>query len=180
MAKNFGQTGRHYRYEPTDKKGKGALEFWAENGMICMLDERLPTGHPDHFLVLTIREFLVNLRGINMSIERCAYATGRTSMALNSAKPGGAAAEEREELHRLVANGIACAKEAKNHGDPTNPRHMADMMKARRRTMVQSGVPSREVKDGAVSADIAPEAAVLPPLILPGIDHQKPKKKLIV
>ena len=164
MGKIYGKSGSHYRYEPTDKRGKGALEFWAENGMICLIDERAPSGDADHFTVLTVREFLMNVRAINFEIERCANSAGRASMAAGGGSPGGAAAEEREALHKLVADAIECAKQARNQGDPVNPRHAADMMMARRKSMLLAGVPQQRIRDGAVSQDIAPESAKLPPL----------------
>lgn len=167
MKNKFGQTGRHYHYEPTDKKGQGALEFWAENGLICLIDERYPEADDRHFNVLTIREFLVNLQGINASIERCASAVARTTMAAGGPSPGGAAAEEREALHRLVANGISCAREAQTMGDPANPKHLRDMIKARRKQMLLAGVPDQmahRAAGRAISQSIAPEAKKLPPL----------------
>jgi hypothetical protein len=181
MTKSYGKSGRHYRYEPTDKKGQGALEFWAENGMICMLDERIPPRDPDHFVVLTVREFLVNLRAINASIQRCANAVARVALS-RGVNPGGAATEEREALQKLVEDGIAAAKEAQRMGDPLNPRHAADMIKERRKSMLHAGVSTQTagMGAGAVSQDIAPEARELPPLILPGQDTPKSDKKLII
>jgi hypothetical protein len=175
VGKSYGRSGRHYRYEPTDKRGKGALEFWAENGMVCCLDERYPERDPEHFVVLTRREFLTNLGAINASIERCAHATGKASLAQGGPSPGGAAAEEREALHRLVADGIACAREAKAMGDPFNPRHMAQMIQERRKHMLLAGPAA-----GAITQDRAPEASKLPPLALPGVTHRGPRRVILI
>ena len=100
VGKSYGRSGRHYRYEPTDKRGKGALEFWAENGMVCCLDERYPERDPEHFVVLTRREFLTNLGAINASIERCAHATGKACDAIG--RGAKAAAEEVGEFGKRV------------------------------------------------------------------------------
>ncbi len=128
-------TGRRYRYEPPSLRGKGALEFWAENGMIMITDERFPVDDDRSFDCLTVREFLQNLWGLNLSVPRIANQH-HTAAASGAGTAGGSSAEERDAIQRFVTEGIACAKEAQAQGCPDNPKHLEQMARQRRRSMI--------------------------------------------
>lgn len=132
------QQGPHYRYEPPSRRGMGALEFWAENGMVIMVDERFPFDDEKSLEVLTVREFLQNMYGINMSIGRIANHNSSTDAA-GHINAGGSAMEEREALHRLVEAGITCVKLAKSQGRPDDPQHLAQISRERRKHYVLGG-----------------------------------------
>lgn len=161
---------RHFRYEPPSRRGQGALEFWAENGLVMIVDERYPVDNPASLEVLTVREWLENIRGINASIPRLSERiAAKVSVNMAGGSAGGSVAEERESLHKLVENGCIVAKEAQRQGRPDDPRHVAQMARDRRRSMVQAGAGGAR-STGAISAAVAPEGQKLGKLWFPGRD----------
>jgi hypothetical protein len=171
------KTGRHYFYKPPG--ANEPLEFWAQNGMICIVDQRVPSNHRDSYDVLTIREFLLNIKMINASIGRCADHAAKVAIRMGRfSTAGGSAAEERASMHKLVSNAISCGKEAQDQGSPDNPRHVEQMLRQRRNHMLYAGSSTSYAGNGsgAKSATFAPEGLLLPPLA----ETTKPKKQLIV
>ena len=106
---HLSKPGRHYRYEPPSRRKQGAIEFWAEGGMVCFVDERFEAYDDKHFEILTVREFLQNFRSLNASIPLVDYNT-RVSTAAEGGNSTAVAAEERDCLQRMVSDGIDCAK----------------------------------------------------------------------
>lgn len=139
--------GRHYRFRK--------LDFWAERGLINIVDERFPPSHDKAFTVVPVREFLYRLQGINDMIKRW----------------GKQWPDEREELTQMVEDGVQCCREAKAQGRPDDPRAVADILKQRRRFMLYAGTGNTE-PIGALPSAIAPENVNLPPI--PTADPNKP------
>lgn len=133
---------RHYRY--------GNLEFWAEAGMICIQDERLPPSHDQAFKTEMVREFLYRIRAINLGATIEKYP------------------DERERDLTFVENGIAVVSAAKKQGRPDDPKVVAQMIRDRRSHMVSGNGSARAA--GAIAASVAPENADLPPIPSPRLD----------
>lgn len=144
--------GRRYRYRK--------LEFWAERGLINIVDERFPPSHPKAFTVTTVRDFLLRLQHFNGELKRW----------------GKKWPDEREELVKLIEDGIECCKDAKNQGRPDDPKAVADILKQRHRFMLYAGTGNTE-PGGALPSECAPESAVLPPI--PQADPNKPITPLV-
>jgi hypothetical protein len=130
--------GNHYRFRK--------LEFWADTGLINIIDERFEPDDDRSHLVITVRQFLLNVKGMNDAIN---FVPSKY-------------ADEREEMHRFVGNAVACCKEAKNQGRPDDPRAMADILKARRRHY-SMGVGQSTILH-TTAAEGTPEGALLPPI----------------
>jgi hypothetical protein len=170
---------RHFFYKPIGSKEP--LEFWAQNGMICIVDQRFPPSHEKAYIVLTTKEFLVNVRGINRAAVRVSHGV-RVSLG-NNAHAAGAALEERAKLDRFVQEAMFTVREAWKQGCPDNPKHLEQMLRERRKSMLHAGASSAHAGDGsgAKSASYAPEGAKLPPLLLPGGPKpQMPKRSIII
>jgi hypothetical protein len=170
--------GKHYFYKPPGSREP--LEFWAQNGMVCIIDQRFPPTHDKAYIVLTTKEFLQNIRGINRAANRIAH---QVKVALNSGLGAGVVqAEERRKVDKLVEESMACVREAWKQGSPDNPRHIEQMLRERRKSMLYAGATESQAGNGsgAKSQDIAPEAALLPPLILPGSPKARMPKRAII
>lgn len=102
---------KKYRWQPPASDMGGALVFWAEEGMICILDERYPPEDPRHLTVLSRRQWLKHLQALSAQIKREEYA------------------DERESLLQLIENGVACAREAKRQGDLSDPKDVDYMVR---------------------------------------------------
>jgi len=145
--------GKHYRFRK--------LEFWAESGMVNLVDERFPPSHPGSFKVIMVREWLERLDTLNKELHRWnKYA------------------DERNEMSNFIDNGIACAKEARSQGRPDDPKAAADILKSRRKTHFIGTGQSTILHTS--SAESVPEGLLLPPM--PGIpeDRTEQKSKLII
>ncbi len=141
------------------------LNFWAEAGMVCIEDERF---HPDHrkaFQTIAVRDWLHRLNAMSEELKKRPFKY----------------ADEREEYIKMLDNGVQVAKDAKAQGRFDDPKAVADMLKERRKHILFSNLPTGMKADGgillngAVSADVAPENAVLPPI--PKAPPNKPIKK---
>lgn len=136
--------GRRYQFKK--------LTFWAERGLINIVDERFPPSHPQAFVVITVGQFLPQIAAINHEIKRWEKWPA-----------------ERDEHQTMVENAVKCVKEAKTQGRPDDPKALADMLKARRKNMLYAG---KSTGAGAMAADYAPESVVLPPV--PNAPENKP------
>lgn len=134
------RAGKRYRFRE--------IEFWAERGLIQFVDERFPPEDSRSHDVLTVREFLLNIRSINAALGRIRHAG------------------ERIEHEQLVENGIRCAKEAQNQGRPDNPEHVRQILRDRRRAWVLGGGKGKygTTELHTTSADGTPEGLLLPPM----------------
>lgn len=148
-----------------DKAGKRytfrKLQFWAESGMVNLIDERLPPSHIGSFKVIMVRDWLERLDTLNKELHRWnKYA------------------DERNEMSNFIDNGIACAKEARSQGRPDDSKAVADILKSRRKTHFIGTGQSTVLHTS--SADSVPEGLLLPPM--PGIheDQTEQKLKLII
>jgi len=130
--------GRRYRYRK--------LEFWAERGLINIIDERFPPSHDKAFTVVTVRDFLLRLNHLNKEVKRW----------------GKKWPDERDELVKMIENGVECCQKAKAQGRPDDPRAVADMLRHRHRFMLYAGTSADPT--GALSASEAPESVLLPPM----------------
>lgn len=89
------QPGRRYRFRH--------LEFWAERGLVHLFDFRGNPYQPEYKEV-SVREMLQRARAINRQAARIQWV------------------DERIEHERLVADVIACCKEAQRQGRPDDPK----------------------------------------------------------
>jgi hypothetical protein len=143
--------GKHYRFRK--------LEFWAESGMINLIDERHPPEHPGSFKVIMVREWLERLNTLNKEIHRWNKYV-----------------DERNEMSNFIDNGIACVRDAKKQGRPDDPKAAADILKSRRKTHF-IGTGQSTILHTA-SASSAPEGLLLPPM--PGIQNDRTEQKKII
>ena len=134
--------------------------FWAERGLINIIDERFPPEHKNAFNVCMVGEFLKRLQTFNVQIKRW----------------GKKWPDEREELVKLIEDGVQCCRDAKAQGRPDDPKAIADILKQRHRFMLYAGTGSIS-PNGALAADYAPENAMLPPI--PQADPNKPVTPLL-
>lgn len=149
--------GTHYKFRK--------LEFWAERGLINIVDERLPPEHHRFHMVISRREFLRRLQAFSDELRRRHFKYE----------------DERNQYIRLLEEGVQVAREAKNQGEPTNPDAISEMVRRRRLTMLMSDKSSPILKldgaalinpAGAIPALFAPENDLLPPI--PRADPNKP------
>lgn len=141
--------GRHYRYRK--------LEFWAERGLINIVDERFPPSHPRAFDIILVEDFKDRLRALVGTIER---------WKLNQWT------DERKELQKMIEDGVQCVKDAVKQGRPDDPKALAEILRDRRRNMLYAGNPA-----GALPAGRAPESVDLPPI--PKAPAHKPVTPLV-
>jgi hypothetical protein len=130
--------GQHYYYRK--------LEFWAENGLINIVDERFPPEDDRSFVVRTRVDFLQKLAAFSTELKKCNFKY----------------ADERNEHITFLENGTACAREAKKQGCPDDPEAMADMLRHRRRNY--SFGTGQSVVTHAAAAEGTPENELLPPI----------------
>lgn len=143
--------GRHYRYRK--------LDFWSERGLVNIVDERFPPSHEKAFTVVTVRDFLLRLKTLNQEVKRW----------------GKKWPDERDELVKMIEQGVECCREAKVQGRPDDPRAVADMLKQRHRFMLYAGTNADSA--GALASSEAPENVLLPPM--PQADPNKPITALL-
>lgn len=90
------------------KKGERYIfrdqEFWANNGLIYIMDYRDHVKDDDRFAVATRAEFAAR------------------AIALNDQARGEKYADERWELNNLVVEMCSAVKDAKRQGDPMDPQ----------------------------------------------------------
>jgi hypothetical protein len=145
------KAGKHYRFRK--------LEFWAESGMVNLIDERFQPSHPGSFKVIMVREWLERLDTINKEIHRWnKYA------------------DERNEMSNFVDNGVACAREARKQGRPDDPKAVEDMLKSRRKTHIIGNGQSTILHTS--SADSVPEGLLLP--AMPGFPADRSEQKKLI
>lgn len=103
-----------FKWRPGPTYHWRAMTFYAMNGSICISDER--PGLPPHeqFIVLSRTDFL----------ER-AIAFGGQAKALArlaAEHPGRGFGQERNETLTLVEDMLSCVRDAKEQGDPNDPK----------------------------------------------------------
>jgi hypothetical protein len=130
----------HYRFRK--------LEFWADSGMICVVDERFSFGHEKSFKALTCRDFLLRLNSFSEELKKHKIKY----------------ADERQEYIKLCEDGVACVRQAKKQGDPADPKTMSEMLRHRRRNWVLCDNTGSGTSTYAGSADSMPENSLLPPI----------------
>lgn len=151
------QPGKKYVFRPPT--ARAPLVFWAERGLVNIVDERFPDSDDRSFQVVVVREWLLRLRSINQTTHQHRFV------------------DERNCQQNFIDDGIDCAKEAQAQGRPDDPKATAEMLRLRRRSMLFAGGSAA----GAMSNSIAPEAAVLPPLPRhPEAEPVKPRRRSIV
>lgn len=126
-ADRLPKMGKVYRYRN--------LIFWAQDGCICIEDERPELG--GDFRVVSRPDFAATIILFRDSYEKGGYAY----------------AEMRNEDHNFIVNGCAAVKEAKRQGDPNDPRVIESKMREHRRTFFYTGdttghLISRPIRDG--------------------------------
>jgi len=141
--------GKHYRYRK--------LEFWAERGLVNLIDERFPPTHNRSFVVITVREWLTRLKSLNGELYRWDKWP-----------------DERDKLHNFIDNGIACAREATKQGRPDDPAAVAALLKDRRKIIFVGN--NQPVEIYTASASEAPEGKLLQGIVT----GENSNKKLIV
>jgi hypothetical protein len=97
--------GQHYKFDD--------LEFWAEDGVICIVDAR--NGDIN---AVTCKEFVERAEVINREAKRATYAS------------------DQRRLNDCVLNMYEVWKEAKQQGDPTDPAVMRQRLKDRKRAIL--------------------------------------------
>ena len=136
------------------------LRFWAESGMINLIDERFPPNHPGSFKVVMVRDWLERLNTLNKELHRWDKYP-----------------DERNEMSNFIDNGILCAKTARKQGRPDDPKAVADILKSRRKTHIIGTGQSAILHTS--SAGDSPEGLLLPPMLGNPPDRTE-QKKLIV
>lgn len=101
--------GKHYQFDD--------IEFWAEDGIICIIDTR--NGDTN---AVTCKEF----------VKRASVINDEAARAANSS--------ERRRLQDCVLNMHAAWKEAKTQGDPSDPEVLKRRLKERRRAILTPGL----------------------------------------
>jgi hypothetical protein len=84
--------------------------------------------------------------------------------------------DERQELQKMIEDGLQCCKDARSQGRPDDPRAVEDILKERRRFMTYAGTGTTE-PGGALPSAYAPESALLPPI--PRANPNKPITPLV-
>lgn len=141
--------GKRYKFRTTsltiDSQSLGIqygdLDFWAQNGMICMEDQG-----SGEFYVVTRREFLERTLSVN--------GANRREMGL----------DQRDTLQRVVTDMIECIKEAKHQGDPDDPKVQAWYRRNRPSAAVILG-PMPGTREHEQIHNLAPAKET--PLVLP-------------
>lgn len=112
MADRKDVIGKCYTYR--------GLKFYAQNGFVCLHDE--DTGE---FFVLTRREFLERAKALSEETKKMRH--------MSAANPGQAGwiSSDRMDLQDGVDMMVACALEAKEQGDRTDPEVDAWFMRHR-------------------------------------------------
>lgn len=118
--------GKHYRFED--------VEFWAEDGLIFIED------HKDgEFKIDTCRDFAMRAHAINEAARR-EYQRGKYP-------------SEHKRLVDCVCNMRDCFKEAREQGDPMDPRVVAQQYRERRKaTLIKDGNGSVSINGNGTSA----------------------------
>lgn len=149
------KSGKHYRFRK--------LQFWAERGMINLIDERFQPDHPGSFKVVMVSEWLERLSTLNKELHRW------------NKYP-----DERNEMSNFIDNGIASAKEARKQGRPDDPKAVSDVLKSRRKVHFLGSGQSTILHTS--SSESVPEGLLLPPIPSPfGIPEQPAElQKLII
>ena len=129
--------GKHYRFRK--------LEFWAERGLINLIDERFLPSDDKSFVVIPVREWLLRLKGLNENLHKWDRWP-----------------DERDETQNFIEHGVAAAREATKQGRPDDPKAVADILKTKRK-VVFPGFDQKSVLH-TESASIAPEGLLLPPM----------------
>lgn len=96
------------------------LKFYAQNGFVCMHDE--DTGE---FFVLTRREFLERAKALSGEAQRMRV------MSAENPQQASWLSSDRMDLQDGVEMMVACAQEAKEQGDRTDPEVDAWFMRHR-------------------------------------------------
>jgi hypothetical protein len=130
--------GRHYRFRK--------LEFWAERGLINIVDERFPPDNPKSFNVVTVRDFLLRLNAISEEVKKSKFKY----------------ADERNEYINFLDNGVAACREAKKQGRPDDPKAVAQILRDRRKNIFVGNGQQTVLHTSAASE--APEGLLLPPI----------------
>lgn len=86
---------RHYQFRDQD--------FWAENGLIYIMDYRDEVSDNERFAVATRANFVARAIALNDQARYEKYA------------------DERVELNNLILDMVQACKDAKKQGDPTDP-----------------------------------------------------------
>lgn len=150
------QLGYHYRFR--------LLEFWAERGMIHIIDERFPPANDRSYTVKTVRDFLLGMNAFSDELRRRKFKY----------------ADERNEYIKLLDDGVQACRDAKTQGRPDDPAAIAQIVRDRRKSMLYSSLPAGMRTDGgllldtftggasriggALAASAAPENRSLPPM----------------
>ena len=132
------------------------LEFWAEKGMVCVIDERFNENDERSFNVVPRVEFLKRTAAINEELKRHTFKY----------------ADERNEYLGFIENSIKVLRQAKEQGDPLDPRSLEQFFRDRRRSYVYGNGTARSAITAATPSAEAPENAVLP--AIPQADPNKP------
>ena len=163
------QVGYHYRFRK--------LEFWAERGVVHIIDERFLPANDRSYTVKTVRDFLLGLNAFSEELKKRTFKY----------------ADERNEYITLLDNGVQVCRDAKKQGRPDDPKAIEQMIKDRRQTMLFSSLPTGMKTDGAIlldtftggasnmngalTASAAPEGRLLPPM--PQASPNKPVTQLV-
>lgn len=99
--------GKHFKYRD--------LEFWAENGSICVIDYR---KEPPEYKTDSAREFLLRAQERINERNRIQH---KIQIGAGSMGPR-VAAQEVEEIQKCIEGMIQCVRIAKHQGDPHDPR----------------------------------------------------------
>ncbi len=124
MAFNIHQRGESARvFQYRSSTTKEVTDFYPERGLI-RVEGQDKEGKPV-YEVVSRRDFLLRAQALNLGISRTVHA------------------DERRDLHRLVACMIGAAKAAKDQGDPFNARAMADLVNERaKQSLLMPGLPA--------------------------------------
>jgi len=97
--------GKHYIFSD--------LEFWAEEGTICIMDRQ-----NGEITAATTRDFAKRAEAINVEAKRVTIP------------------DEKRALQECVLSMYAVWKEAKTQGDPTDPQVLRQKVKERKRAIL--------------------------------------------
>lgn len=127
------------------------MEFWPERGLIHIIDERFPPNDERAYKVDTVFNFFIRAESFRVGWQRdhagrCKYPS------------------ERAEYEHLIEDMYLCCREASKQGRPDDPQVIAEMVRQRRRYMIQVGSAQIASPFGAIASSCAPESASLPPM----------------